>query len=153
MNKVRHRWAILLGGILVVAGLLLAYPPLASANPPAAASSSSTTSGTAPKTPASSTSSSASTGCNTSWVLINPPAGTCPKNFTEYMTVFINQLIPLIEFLALVMVVYSGIQYMISNTDKGKTAAKQRIIGILIGIAFFIVARLILDQIQAGIGY
>lgn len=72
--------------------------------------------------------------------------------FESYISSLLDTLIPWIFVVATVMIVYSGVQYMLASVGGGDVkAAKQRIIGSLIGVAFYFLIRLILNQISNGI--
>ncbi len=65
-----------------------------------------------------------------------------------YAQAIINDNIGYIFTIALIMIIYSGVEYMYSgfSPDKQKSA-KQRIIGIITGLVFFLLLQVILNQI------
>jgi len=72
--------------------------------------------------------------------------------FKVYISALLDSLVPWIFTLAIVMIVFSGVQYMASSVGGGDTkAAKQRIIGSIIGVAFYFLIRLVLNQIAPDI--
>ena len=79
---------------------------------------------------------------------------TCNQPTLQYyLDAFLSENLTLIMFIALIMIVASGIQYMLSGfSPEAAKLAKQRIIGILVGILFFLLIRLLLNQISPGIG-
>ena len=89
----------------------------------------------------------ASTNCSQPGVLVS-----CVSNdttFSLYLSDFFSSNLDFIFILALVMIVFSGVQYMTSgfSTDASKQA-KQRIIGIIGGVFFYFLTTLILKQIS-----
>ena len=84
----------------------------------------------------------------------NIKAGTCVSDigFAMYSKIFINQLIPLLLFAALILIIWSGVQYMTSGINaEAQKAAKVRIMGIVIGAIFFILSNLILNIVSPKI--
>jgi len=72
--------------------------------------------------------------------------------FNVYLSAVLDSLVPWIFTLAIVMIVFSGVQYMASAVGGGDTkAAKQRIVGSIIGVAFFFLIRLVLNQITPNL--
>ena len=72
-------------------------------------------------------------------------------DFTTYLDAALDQLIPYIMIVALIMIVYSGFQYMVSGITGDIKAAKTRIVGILGGVVFFFLIRLVLNQITPNL--
>jgi hypothetical protein len=69
-------------------------------------------------------------------------------NFWSYINAIMAENFPIIMFIALAMIVFSGVQYMNSGfSPDGAKAAKQRIGGILAGVVFYILLQMILNQI------
>jgi hypothetical protein len=80
----------------------------------------------------------------------NPPVtyGCSNIPFNFYLTELLDHMMPWIFTIATVMIVYAGIQYMLSAVGGGEVKkAKERIIGILIGVAFYFLLRVIINQI------
>lgn len=71
--------------------------------------------------------------------------------FTAYLSALWNQMVPYIMLIALVLIVFSGFQYMMSGVSGDTKIAKTRIAGILGGIIFFFLIRLILNQIAPNL--
>jgi hypothetical protein len=72
--------------------------------------------------------------------------------FRTYLRIFLDQNFPLIILVAVVMVIVAGLQYMLSGFSAGEAGkAKQRIGGIIAGIVFYMLIRLILDLLQPGL--
>jgi hypothetical protein len=72
--------------------------------------------------------------------------------FSLYFSTVLSSLFPYVLFIAFIMIVFSGIQYMTSGLSADNTkAAKQRIIGILSGVILFFLIRLIINQITPGL--
>ncbi|MCC2631746.1 MAG: hypothetical protein K0S20_445 [Patescibacteria group bacterium] len=72
--------------------------------------------------------------------------------FIEYLTALLTQVMPLVFFIALIMIIWSGVQYMLSGFNPGQAGkqagkAKERIVGILFGVAFFLVVGLLINQL------
>ena len=73
-------------------------------------------------------------------------------NFGCYINQFLLDIIPHVLTIAMIMIVFSGVQYMASGvTADGQKAAKQRIVGIVVGIMFFFAIRFILNQLSENI--
>ncbi len=67
-------------------------------------------------------------------------------DFTSYLNALINDNITLVMLVALAMIVYSGVQYMSSGfSASAQKDAKARIMGILTGVVFYLLIRLILS--------
>lgn len=81
--------------------------------------------------------------------------GVCNVNnvsFEVYLKLILQKIIPYIIFLAMVMIVYSGVQYMLGGINAENTKkAKARIVGILVGIMFFIFIGFILRNLSGGL--
>lgn len=83
---------------------------------------------------------------------LHDPQSCITIPFDLYLGVLLTTLVPYILFVALIMIVFSGVQYMGSALSGDATkAAKQRIGSVLIGVIFFFLIRLILNQISSGI--
>jgi hypothetical protein len=68
--------------------------------------------------------------------------------FIRYLTELLTQVMPLVFFIALIMIIWSGVQYMLSGFNPGQAGkAKERIVGILFGVAFFLVVGLLINQL------
>jgi glycerol uptake facilitator-like aquaporin len=73
-------------------------------------------------------------------------------NLLYYLDALLNENLTYIMFVAFIMIIASGVQYMLSGfAPDGAKKAKERIVGILIGVIFFLSIRLILNQISGGI--
>jgi uncharacterized membrane protein len=71
------------------------------------------------------------------------------KGIAAYLTEFLNKVMPIVITAAIVMVVYSGIEYIFSSTNPENTKkAKQRIYGIIGGLIFFILIRYLASQFK-----
>jgi len=68
--------------------------------------------------------------------------------FQNYLNAFFHDNLAFIFLIALVMIVFSGVQYMNSgfSPDALKTA-RQRILGILGGVVFLLIIELLLNQL------
>ena len=71
--------------------------------------------------------------------------------FYPYLNAAVDQLVPYIMIVALVMITYSGFQYMMGGAAGDVKSARARITGILGGIIFFFLIRLILNQVAPGL--
>jgi hypothetical protein len=74
------------------------------------------------------------------------------KNFSCYISLLLKQNMPYVILVAVVLVVISGVQYMLAmgnSSEQGK--AKQRIVGTLIGIIFYTLISYILPLISGGL--
>ena len=94
--------------------------------------------------------------CHLVLITVHDPKGTagdCSQDidFYTYLNEFINQLVPYIMIIALIMITYSGFQYMMGGAAGDVASAKARITGILGGIIFFFLIRLILNQVAPGL--
>ena len=86
-----------------------------------------------------------------SGVLVSDPC-TNIESFSTYLNHFLDQNLPLILFTALVLIVYSGVQYvLLGAVPEGQKAAKQRILGVLGGLVFYLLIKLILNQLAPGL--
>lgn len=73
-------------------------------------------------------------------------------DFTTYLKELIDQVLPFVIFLAMVMVVFSGVQYMFGGLSAEQTKkAKARIWGVLGGVLFFLSIALILTLISSDL--
>lgn len=74
------------------------------------------------------------------------------KGYDNYIKDLLSNMMPVVFTLALALVVYSGIQYMMGglSPDNSKKA-KQRIIGSLIGIIFYLLIRFFANLISPDI--
>jgi len=73
-------------------------------------------------------------------------------SFVQYFTALLDSFLPYVLLLSIVAIVYSGLQYMLASAGAGDTkAAKQRVLGILTGVVFYFLIRLILNQLAPGI--
>ena len=71
-------------------------------------------------------------------------------SFPNYIETLLTQNFPLILFAAFLMVVFSGVQYMVSGaTPEAQKSARQRILGILGGLVFYLFIKLILHQLSS----
>lgn len=70
--------------------------------------------------------------------------GTVPNNFEDYITAFYAATMPIIITIAVLMIIYSGVQYIAGGVspESGK-AAKERITNIIIGLIFYTMLRYI----------
>ncbi len=107
-----------------------------------------------------STVSAADTGC-----LIVGPTGPIkghkgvlvdciPPNvsFFEYIGLVMKENTALLIAAAVILVVFSGVQYMLAlGSTAGQGAAKQRIVGIVVGIIFFTLIRFILSILSPSL--
>ena len=78
----------------------------------------------------------------------------CVNNydFKGYLVAFLTAQMPLLLFIAVLMVVASGVQYMLSGfTPDGAKKAKERISGILLGVIFLLLIRLLINNISPSI--
>ena len=104
-------------------------------------------------------------GCTKEGVLISlSRLGTSASNygspdciehlqFKTYLRIFLDENFPLVMFAAVAMVIVAGLQYMLSGFTPGEAAkAKLRIVGIITGIVFYLLIRLILNLLKPGIG-
>ena len=94
--------------------------------------------------------------CHLVLITVHDPkstAGDCSQDidFYTYLNEFINQLVPYVMIIALIMITYSGFQYMMGGAAGDVASAKARITGILGGIIFFFLIRLILNQVAPGL--
>jgi hypothetical protein len=114
-----------------------------------------TTSTTTPTPPTSTSGLTPDSSGNCHFVLVTVNVGTggsCDSvDFTTYLNTFLNQIIPYILLIAMIMIVFSGFQYMTSGLTGDTKAARSRIIGIITGVIFFFLIRLILNQVAPGI--
>lgn len=70
------------------------------------------------------------------------------NNFEGYINAVLEKYFPFILFIAMIMIVFSGVQYMLSGFDpNAQKLAKQRILGILGGLIFYLLIQLILNQL------
>lgn len=93
--------------------------------------------------------------------ILNPPAPACTPGvlvkcaglpFNQYLAELLTEQMPLILFVAVLMVVGSGVQYMLSGfSPEGAKQAKQRIVGILLGVAFLLLIQLLVKNITPSI--
>lgn len=75
------------------------------------------------------------------------------SGFFCYVSVFMNQKFGFILFLALIMIVFSGVQYMSSGfSPGGEKVAKERLMGIITGLVFFLITRMIVAAISNNLG-
>jgi hypothetical protein len=75
------------------------------------------------------------------------------KDFPCYLNLILTENMPYVILVAVLLVVVSGIQYMLAAgnaADQGK--AKQRIVGTLIGIIFYTLIRYLIPLISGGLG-
>lgn len=93
-----------------------------------------------------------STTCSTG-VLVDSSCANDPNyNFANYVGDFMKKNFPFILLIALVMIIFSGVQYMTSGfTPDAQKQAKNRIIGILTGVVFYLLIDLILAQISPSL--
>ena len=72
--------------------------------------------------------------------------------FKQYLQLFLDQNFWLIMFFALLMIIASGLQYMLSGfaADNVKQA-RTRIVGILSGVVFYLLIRLIINQLTPNV--
>ena len=77
----------------------------------------------------------------------------CNKvSFSVYLAALLNSLVPYVLLIAIIAIVFSGLQYMLASAGAGDTkAAKQRVLGIISGVIFYFLIRLILNQLAPGI--
>jgi hypothetical protein len=72
--------------------------------------------------------------------------------FACYMSHLLTENMPYVILVAVVLVVVSGIQYMLSQGQPAaQGAAKTRIIGILTGVIFYFLLRYLLPLVVGGI--
>lgn len=79
---------------------------------------------------------------------------TCPTNlsFGQYLELLLKELIPLILFLAMIMIAWAGVQYMLSGfKPENATKAKQRIVGIVVGAVFLMSIGVIINWVSPDI--
>ena len=78
----------------------------------------------------------------------------CTNNttFPQYMDQIIRQISPLVLFVAVIAIAFSGVQYMFGGVSPEQSKkAKQRIIGIVIGGIVFASVSFILHQIANSV--
>lgn len=84
-------------------------------------------------------------------VIIKAGVGSATEHnndFEGYINTVLEKYFPFILFIAMIMIVYSGVQYMLSGFDpNAQKLAKQRILGILGGLIFYLLIQLILNQL------
>ena len=84
-----------------------------------------------------------------------PAGNTCEDiPFEVYISALLSTLFPYVLFAALIMIVFSGVQYMssaLSGAD-GTKAAKTRIGAVLGGVIFFFLIRIIVNLVSPTIG-
>lgn len=71
--------------------------------------------------------------------------------FYTYLAAIYNQILPYVMIIALIMITFSGFQYMMGGVAGDVAAAKVRIAGVLGGIIFFFLIRLILNQLAPNL--
>lgn len=89
-----------------------------------------------------------------------PYTGVLVKNvypdsgFSGYVQAVLSENFPIIMLLALAMIVFSGVQYMASGfSPESSKQAKERIIGILAGLVFYLLISLILRTINGNFSW
>jgi hypothetical protein len=91
----------------------------------------------------------ANAACQTSLIV---PGVCTDQGFATYLSGMISGLMPLILFIAVVLVAWSGVQYMLGGATKDSSSkAKQRITGVLGGVIFFLLISFILSRIAPDI--
>ena len=134
-----------LRGSLIIGSLFMsisffALPAMAATDPQAGIPN--------PKT-STTTTKPAATTCNKPNGVLLPNDCVDDLSFNQYLRKLLIQLIPLILFFAMIMIVYSGIQYMFSGFKPDQAGkAKQRIVGILIGVLFFLIISILIKQLS-----
>lgn len=86
--------------------------------------------------------------------LVNIPGITEAQNagsFANYLNTLYILSISVAAFLAVVMIIYSGVQYMLSDVVTDKSSAKQGIRGALLGLLIVIGAVIILETINPAL--
>jgi hypothetical protein len=98
--------------------------------------------------------------------VVKPDAqGNCPSpalpgvltkctqtSFSDYLDAIMNEVLPFILFIALIMIVASGVQYMTSGfSPEAQKLAKQRIVGVLSGVIFLFLLQFVLSQLSGSI--
>ena len=74
--------------------------------------------------------------------------------FDEYIQAVLKENFKYVLFIAFLMVVYSGVQYMLSGiaNAEAQKLAKQRILGILAGLVFYILMQFLINLMVPNIG-
>jgi len=87
--------------------------------------------------------------CSPRGVLTNCPQTT----FGDYIRAVLKDDMGYIVTAALLMIIYSGVEYMLSGigSPDGQKKAKQRILGILSGVALLLLIDLILNQLAPNL--
>ncbi len=81
-------------------------------------------------------------------------AGTCPDwTFWNYVSVLLGTdgIGVYVLTAAVIMIVFSGVEYMMGANSDGQKKAKERIRGILTGVAFYAVVLIVLRLISTQI--
>lgn len=84
----------------------------------------------------------------------NTVISDCTKiRFRTYVGLLMNAVMPIVLFIGMIMIVYSGLQYMQAGlTPEAQKIAKARIISVLAGVMFYFLIDLILAQISPYVG-
>lgn len=73
-------------------------------------------------------------------------------SFFGYLNLVMKNNTAILIAAAVILVVFSGVQYMLAlGSTSGQTAAKQRIIGIVVGIIFFTLLRFTLSILSPSL--
>lgn len=77
----------------------------------------------------------------------------CPgESFSQYINRFLSENLDTILFIAMVMIAYSGVQYMSSGfSADAQKIAKQRIMGIIGGVIFYLLLTAIVSMVTANL--
>lgn len=81
--------------------------------------------------------------------------GQLPSTFSDYVDKFYATTVPIIITIAVLIIIYSGVQYISSGVTGGDNkAAKERISGVIWGLIFFVlikyIAKLLISNPMAG---
>jgi hypothetical protein len=72
--------------------------------------------------------------------------------FNCYVYTLLNENMPYVMIIAIVLIIFSGVQYMFAaGTPTAQGTAKQRVFGILGGLLFYFLIRYILKLIAGGL--
>lgn len=68
-----------------------------------------------------------------------------PSDFQGYVKGIIEHFMPVVVFAAVILIIWSGVEYMISGDDAGRAKkAKERIVAVVGGLIFFVLMKYIL---------
>ena len=79
------------------------------------------------------------------------PNSVAPNVFSCYVSSLLSQNMPYVLLIAVVLVVVSGVQYMMAmGAAAEQTKAKQRIVGLLSGVIFYVLIRYLVPLLAGG---